>query len=776
MDAALSLDDKREIANAIKAMSRLRLLPFIKWTKPDYHDGWFHHVVCEKLDQFLKDVIDKRSPRLMLYAPPRHGKSEIVSRRFPAFALGRNPDLTFIATSYSNDLSSMMNRDVQKIIDQPEYRELFPETTLSGKAVRTVTAKGSAQRNSEVFEVVGKRGRYKSAGVGTGITGQGGEILLIDDPVKNAEEASSPTTRESIWNWYETTLKTRAEPGGGVLLIMCMTGDTPVLMADGTEKPLVSVKAGDAVATFNKGTLSTALVKHWKSQGSDSCYEIRMRSGRIVKANERHPFLVRRSEVLVWTRLRNLKVGDKLVSVTATGAELSALLMNVQSQSVAKDSANLTTAKPAGQTVCAHLQSILNRAGRRVSSIATALLQKSSTRFSNCKAENAPFAGSHLLAKTQGLIGTPSYVLTMTTELAGREDSCATTATSQLATARPQEFSPLPPSIYDFTEDEIYTIDAVGQQEVFDIEVEGTENFIANGLVSHNTRWHSDDLAGRLLQAMERGGEQWEVVKFPAIAEEDELYRDKGEALHPERYPISALNRIRYGSGDRSEAGTGSRVWASLYQQRPAAAEGTIFRREHWQFFKNPERSLLIAGDDVQRLRTFLQLDEIIQYWDTAAGGKQSNDYSCCVTLGVSKTRFYILDLFKEKIEYPELERSVQTQYDKWRPSKVAIEGGGSSSGKTVIQSLQRKTRIPLFEVIHATDKVLRANVVSPTHEAGLVSLPEGAPWAHDFIESCATFPNTANDDDVDAFMGALEAATQKKKPMQISDSFMAAI
>ncbi len=510
MDAALSLEDKREVANAIKAISRLRLLPFIKWTKPDYHDGWFHHVVCEKLDKFLQDVIDKKSPRLMLFAPPRHGKSEIVSRRFPAFALGKFPDLAFIATSYSNDLASMMNRDVQKIIDSEEYHDLFPKTTLSGKSVRTVTQQGSYLRNSEIFEVCDHKGIYKSAGVGTGVTGRGGHILMIDDPVKDAQEAYSPTTRQSVWDWYETTLKTRCEPGGGILLIM--------------------------------------------------------------------------------------------------------------------------------------------------------------------------------------------------------------------------------------------------------------------------TRWHEDDLAGRLLRAMAKGGETWDVVKFPAVAEEDEDYRNSGEPLHAERYPIEALNRIRYGSGERDEAGTGSRVWASLYQQRPSAAEGTIFRREHWQYFKAPPRELLMAGDDMQRLRTFLQLNDVIQYWDTAAGGKQSNDYSACVTLGISKSRYYVLDLFLEKIEYPEMERAVQTMFDKWHPSKVAIEGGGSSSGKTVIQSLVRKTKIPLFEIVHSTDKVLRANVISPIQEAGLVSLPEGAKWVHDFVESCATFPNTANDDDVDAFMGALETATQKRKPMQISDSFLAAI
>jgi predicted phage terminase large subunit-like protein len=772
----LSRAEKLSMIDAIRAKAKRDLLAFILWTKSDYNAGWFHYELAAKLDQFLQDVIDRKSPRLMIMAPPRSGKSEMVSRRFPAYALGRYPDLTFIATSYSNDLASMMNRDVQKIIDQEEYAQLFPDTTLSSSSVRTVTSKGSFLRNSEQFEIVGHKGAYKSAGVGTGVTGRGARVLMIDDPVKDAQEAYSVTTRQSIWDWYETTLKTRAEPGGGILLIMCVTGDTPVLMADGTEKPMLDVRAGDEIATFNKGALSTSFVKHWKSQGSDFCYEIRTSSGRLVKANERHPFLVRRSEALVWTRLRNLKVGDKLVSVTATGAELSALSMGVRSQSVAKDSANLTTTKPAGRMVCDRLQSILNRAGRRVSNIATALLRKSSTRFLNSREESAPFAGSHLPVKTQGLIGTPSYALTTTTEPVRREDSCATTATSQLATERLHEFSALPPNIYDFTEDEICAIEPVGEQEVFDIEVEGTENFIANGLVAHNTRWHADDLAGRLLTAMGKGGEKWEVAKYPAIAEEDEKYRRKGEALHPARYPIEALNRIRYGSGDIDEVGTGSRVWASLYQQRPSAAEGVIFLRDNWKYVSGPPADVRIGGDEVERLKVFFQLEQIIQYWDTAAGGKQSNDNAACVTMGIAKDGYVMLDLFCEKIEFPELERKVEQLYDKWRPSQVGIEGGGSATGKAVIQALSRLTRIPFVEVVHSTDKVLRANVVSPIQEAGLVRILKGTKWAHDFVESCAIFPNAAKDDDVDAFMGALELVTMRRAPLKISKSLLASV
>lgn len=99
------------------------LAAFIQFTKSDYLMGWVHREICETLDAFLQDVIDKKSPRLIICMPPRSGKSEIVSRRFPAYAFGRFPDLQIIATSYGADLSMRMNRDVQRIIDDDIYRE-----------------------------------------------------------------------------------------------------------------------------------------------------------------------------------------------------------------------------------------------------------------------------------------------------------------------------------------------------------------------------------------------------------------------------------------------------------------------------------------------------------------------------------------------------------------------------------------------------------------------------------------------------------------------------
>lgn len=233
------------MSNAIKALARERLKvlarkellrrsaqtnldSFILYTYADYKMGWVHKEICETLDQFLLDVQEHKRPRLIICMPPRSGKSEIVSRRFPAYALGKNPDLQIIATSYSADLSSRFNRDVQRIIDDDDYRNVFPDTTLSGKNVH-VSSRGSYIRTSDLFEIVNHKGSYRSTGVGGGITGQGADILIIDDPIKDRAEADSITIRKKLWDWYTSTAYTRLSAGGGVI-VMCTRWHTDDLI------------------------------------------------------------------------------------------------------------------------------------------------------------------------------------------------------------------------------------------------------------------------------------------------------------------------------------------------------------------------------------------------------------------------------------------------------------------------------------------------------------------------------------------------------------------
>lgn len=193
--------------------ARRKLLYFVQHVKEGYIANWHHVLLCEYLDKFISGEIT----RLMVFMPPQHGKSELVSRNLPAFILGKNPKSKIVLASYSSDLSSSFNRDCQRIIDSKPYAELFPETRLNQSNIVTV-AKGSWLRNSEIFETIGHGGFLKTTGVGGSLTGTPADVAIIDDPVKDSIEAMSATYQYRNWNWYTDVLHTRIHNGTKILI------------------------------------------------------------------------------------------------------------------------------------------------------------------------------------------------------------------------------------------------------------------------------------------------------------------------------------------------------------------------------------------------------------------------------------------------------------------------------------------------------------------------------------------------------------------------------
>ncbi|AER33609.1 phage terminase large subunit [Pantoea ananatis] len=204
------------------AEARQSLMGFTLYTNPLYETGWFNELLSAELDHFLAEVEAGNMPRLMIFAPPRSGKSEKASRRFPAYVLGKHPDWNVIACSYSSDLANRMSRDTQRIVGSKKYSDVFPDTALpSGRS-----GAGGAIRTAELWEVVNGNGElhggsYRAAGVNGGITGQGMNIGIIDDPAKDYKTAASPTYQEAVIDWYDTTFFTRADPKiNGIIIIL----------------------------------------------------------------------------------------------------------------------------------------------------------------------------------------------------------------------------------------------------------------------------------------------------------------------------------------------------------------------------------------------------------------------------------------------------------------------------------------------------------------------------------------------------------------------------
>lgn len=143
----------------------------------------------------------------MVFMPPRHGKSEKASKRFPSWYLGRNPKRQIIAASYNSDLASDFGREVRNIMASPEFGDVFGSVRLRQDS------RAADRMNTE------HGGAYFAVGVGTATTGRGAHLGLIDDPFKDREDADSEIQREKVWNWYRSTFYTRLMPGGAIVLI-----------------------------------------------------------------------------------------------------------------------------------------------------------------------------------------------------------------------------------------------------------------------------------------------------------------------------------------------------------------------------------------------------------------------------------------------------------------------------------------------------------------------------------------------------------------------------
>ena len=200
--------DDPNVELASRELCRRKLLPFIQRFRPKYTAGWVHEDICRRIERFVRQVEAGLEPRLLLMMPPRSGKSEISSRHTPAWILGQHPEWEIIAASHTSSLSMSFSRYLRDVMRDPAYTAVFPDARLD-----------PSSQSVENWNLT-KGGGYLAAGVGTGITGRGAHVLLLDDLVKDIEAADSITIRDNTWEWYLSTAYTRLAPGGGVLGLM----------------------------------------------------------------------------------------------------------------------------------------------------------------------------------------------------------------------------------------------------------------------------------------------------------------------------------------------------------------------------------------------------------------------------------------------------------------------------------------------------------------------------------------------------------------------------
>ena len=179
--------------------------------------------------------------KLMIFLGPQHGKSDISSRRFPSYVLGKNPDTKIALASYAASLSSSFCMDCQTIMETKEYAEVFPDSMIYTPGRGTQQAK----RKADYFEILENSGYYKSVGVGGGLTGFTVDLGIIDDPLKDRKEARSETVRENLWSWYNDVFCTRLHNDSKQLMLFTRWHEDDlagrVLAAEGDEWEVIAI-------------------------------------------------------------------------------------------------------------------------------------------------------------------------------------------------------------------------------------------------------------------------------------------------------------------------------------------------------------------------------------------------------------------------------------------------------------------------------------------------------------------------------------------------------
>lgn len=251
------------------------------------------------------------------------------------------------------------------------------------------------------------------------------------------------------------------------------------------------------------------------------------------------------------------------------------------------------------------------------------------------------------------------------------------------------------------------------------------------------TRWHEDDLAGRLLRAMRDGGDKWEVLSLPALAESDDpLGRSKGEPLCPERFDKAALKRIRRKLGSYS--------FSALYQQNPVPFEGGLFKRKWFRrIVSRPPAGL-----------------HWVRGYDLAVSTRDTADYTASfrVALDPKTGDLYIADGFRGRLEFPDQRRYIARCIAGERDTRHCIES--ALHGRAFVQELQREVRFAgrsIRAVRVDEDKVTRAHSWTARAEAGKVVLVAGE-WIEEFLDEVCRFPRGRFDDQVDAVSLAVAA------------------
>jgi predicted phage terminase large subunit-like protein len=808
---SLSRDEQEEVLRIAEELERRRtaqkcrddLISFCKHMQPDYKVGKHHRILAN----LLMEIAEGKKDRICVNIPPRHGKSQLVSIYFPAWFLGRHPDKKVLMVSHTTDLAVDFGRKVRNIIDSDAYRDIFPTVSLaadSKSAGRWNTGVGGEyyaciRRYTLVATDRGDVPAY-SVRIGDRLAGAGGWVTVqeIFDSQHSATfvvKGLHCSAEHPIWTmnrgWVqaqklcpndllcvESTLDRMKALFKGVLHGYLEHPNVPQVVQH--KEPLHQskkrkverlrrawhngVRSVVGVFKFLYGyggaTNTSAYCGAYQQQRPVFPGELPVgnRAGAAEQQAEqqsiRGAYLgatcaaygdYSRSSVLpeqggdtptqpeaAHEEFRAYRAPENLGWVRRTAAQI--LTRSGSSTGPTKPAAGfkkyLAGAGEAAQKLCGLLLGV-----RRVGGV-RAIEHDAPRNFINFRTD-----GDHTFFAD----GVLTHNCGVGSALAGR-------GADLLLVDDPH------------SEQDVLN----GNFDVFDKAYEwftygARTRLMPGGRVAVvQTRWHMDDLTGRLTRDMGQNefADQYEVVEFPALFEVED--KATGELVHkplwPEFFDVPALLRTK--------ASMPVFQWNSQYQQQPTAEEGAIIKREWWKIWE-AERPP--------------QCNYLIMTLDAAAEKTTRSDFTAITTWGVffhepsNSNQIILLNSVKDRVEFPELKQMAQEEYDYWKPDSFVVEK--KSSGTPLYQELRRTGMIIQEYTPHrgTGDKFARLNSVADIIKSGLVWVPQTR-WAEELVEEVAGFPFMSHDDLVDcttmALMrfrqgGFIRLATDEPEPLK---------
>ena len=798
---------------AERMLARRRLIPFIQYFNPKYDVGWCHEVLAAKLEKFVEDCVAGRSPRLMITFPPRHGKSEQTSRKLPAFILGHYPHMEIILASYGISLAEQFSKHVIQLLKDERYQNLFPGTQLHP----------DDQAMSGWRTTAG--GGFKPAGVGVGVTGMGAHCFPAGTPVLTS--AGYVAIEDVVPGM---SVYTRDVDTG-------MMGYRPIQAVDShvTQHRLVEVvtSSGRRVRATPDHRFYVPAVG-WVEAAQ-------LRSGdELIVVGSGHPMHSVPSACTSYsgrheeahTTWDNHDVLLQEVPGSQRAEDLSYLPEDVPSHSVPERAVLLDAVHTGAETTGGQAVSSVSGLIQATQLPDTALLADL-CQCSTCSAyagqgepalqgwpELRPVVPAHASAghgTRQGLCGVPVDGASAYTPHQPR--SCGQSCGEPYVAV-----SNAPHSSPQVGHDTVSVVGYVGEagERVYDIQVEGTHCFFAGSVLVHNcliiddpfkdrqeadsdtvrnstwdwytdvamtrlapgggiliinTRWHDDDLSGRLLAMMndpeqdQTHIDQWDLVNFAAIAEDDEyltldhrlvtepeegakLVRRAGDALHPARYPTSLLLRMKATMHPRS--------WNALYQQKPVPDDGEFFCRdqmlEYDPGYGRSDGTAYIACDFA------ISEKEAADWTVIAVGLHMPND-----TVHVDDVvRFRSGDAFR-------IVDTLLTLFQKYKANNpiLGVEDGQiwKSISALFFAEARRRGLYPSVELLKPlTDKQSRARPLQGRMQMHMVTFQKDAAWMTKVSEELLRFPTGVHDDIVDALSWMMQLVVTKAPPVPLTE------